>query len=61
MRTTEWMLLLLLSLMWGASFFFIGVAVRDIPPLTLVLARVGLAALVLLPVIFVLGYQLLQL
>ena len=42
-------LLILLSLLWGGSFFFVGVAVRDLPPFTIVLARVALGALFLLP------------
>ncbi len=58
LRTTDWLLLLFLSLLWGASFFFAAVAVRDIPPLTLVLARVTLAALILLPITRALGYSL---
>jgi drug/metabolite transporter (DMT)-like permease len=51
MRATDWLLLLLLSLLWGATFFFAAVAVREIPPLTLVLARVALAALMLAPIV----------
>lgn len=47
MTATEWGLLLLLSVIWGGSFFFTGVAVRELPPLTIVAARVGLAALAL--------------
>jgi drug/metabolite transporter (DMT)-like permease len=58
MRTTDWMLLVLLSIMWGATFFFTAVAVPEIPPLTLVLARVSLAALVLLPLVRMLGLAL---
>lgn len=46
----DWALLGLLSVLWGGSFFFTGVAVRELPPLTIVLARVGLAALLLVPV-----------
>ena len=41
---TDWLLLLLLSVIWGSSFLFIRVAVQEIPPLTLVLARVVIAA-----------------
>lgn len=44
MSPTEWGLLALLSLLWGGSFFFAKVAVGALPPLTVVLARVGVAA-----------------
>ncbi len=47
MTPGEWGLLLLLSLLWGGSFFFIGVAVKELPPLTIVTARVSLAAALL--------------
>ena len=43
----EWLLLLILSVLWGGSFFFVGVAVKALPPLTIVILRVGLAALAL--------------
>ena len=43
----EWGLLGFLSVLWGGSFFFAKVAVAELPPLTLVLARVGLAAVAL--------------
>jgi drug/metabolite transporter (DMT)-like permease len=48
MAPREWGLLVLLSLLWGGSFFFTGVAVRELPPLTIVVVRVGLAAVILL-------------
>ncbi len=38
------LVLLLLALLWGPSFFFIKIAVSEISPLTLVLGRVGIAA-----------------
>jgi drug/metabolite transporter (DMT)-like permease len=41
------LMLLVLSLMWGASFMFIRVADRQISPATLILGRVGLAAVTL--------------
>lgn len=37
-------MLIALSILWGGSFFFGGVAVREIPPLTLVTLRVAIAA-----------------
>lgn len=47
----EWMLLIGLSVLWGGSFLFVGIAVRELPPLTIVAARVALAALALLAVL----------
>jgi drug/metabolite transporter (DMT)-like permease len=50
-----WLLLILLSVLWGGSFFFAGVALRELPPLTTALVRVALAALLLLPLLRRLG------
>lgn len=47
MGWVEWSLLLILSILWGGSFFFVEVAVKALPPLTLVTLRVGLAAVAL--------------
>ena len=47
MRSSEWGLLGLLSLLWGGSFFFSKIALSELPPLTVVLMRVGIAAGVL--------------
>lgn len=44
MTVRDWSMLALLSLLWGGSFFFARVAVAEIPPLTLVLFRVTIAA-----------------
>jgi drug/metabolite transporter (DMT)-like permease len=44
------LMLLALSAVWGASFLFIKVGVRDYEPSTLVFLRVLLAALTLLPI-----------
>lgn len=50
MNTRTWVMLLALSVLWGGSFLFIGIAVRELPPLTLVFARVMIAAAVLIGV-----------
>jgi drug/metabolite transporter (DMT)-like permease len=50
-----WALLVLLSVLWGGSFFFTGAALRELPPLTVVLARVVFGAAVLLPFLKILG------
>ena len=47
MGAREWTLMLVLSAIWGSSFFFFKVLVRELPPLTVVLGRVGLAAVAL--------------
>ena len=43
MSATDWLLLLILSVLWGGSFYFAKIAVLEIPPLTLALGRVGIA------------------
>lgn len=48
----DWALLGVLSVLWGGSFFFNGVALRELPPFTLVFLRVVLAALLLLPLLW---------
>lgn len=54
---SDWMLLLLLSVIWGGSFVLAKVAVVWAPPLTLVWLRVSLAAVVLFAVMAVAGRQ----
>src|SRR5262245_28410235 len=47
MGPQEWALLILLSILWGGSFFFGAVAVKEVGPFTVVLTRVLLAAILL--------------
>lgn len=47
MGAAEWSLLIALSVLWGGSFFFVEIALRDLEPLTIVVGRVGMAALML--------------
>lgn len=47
MGLREWLMLLTLSLLWGGSFFFVELVVHQLPPLTIVALRVGLAAMTL--------------
>ncbi|MCM5560343.1 DMT family transporter [Pleomorphomonas sp. JP5] len=47
MGLLEWGLLLVLSLLWGGSFFFSKVALAELPPFTVVLGRVAIAAMAL--------------
>lgn len=48
MDATDWTILAALSVMWGCAFFFLAIQLRALPPFTIVLLRVGLAALLLL-------------
>ena len=50
-ETGDWALLGLLSVLWGGSFCFNGVVLKELPPLTVVFLRVALAALMLLPLL----------
>uniref|UniRef100_A0A2A4Z7T7 EamA family transporter n=1 Tax=OCS116 cluster bacterium TaxID=2030921 RepID=A0A2A4Z7T7_9PROT len=45
MTTRHWALLIILSILWGGAFFFAAIAVKELPPLTLVFCRVFIAAL----------------
>ncbi|MBB4038587.1 drug/metabolite transporter (DMT)-like permease [Microvirga flocculans] len=55
MTPSDWALLAVLSIVWGGSFLFIGVTVRELPPLTIVALRVTMAAFALLLVLKVMG------
>ena len=57
MSRYEWLLLIILSIVWGGSFFFVGVAVEALPPLTIVALRVSLATLALLAVVHFTGLR----
>lgn len=57
MSLANWISLLVLSVLWGGSFFFVAVAVDALPPLTIVTLRVGLAALALHLVVLVTGQR----
>ena len=58
MGMREWLMLITLSLLWGGSFFFVGVAVAELPPLTIVTLRVGLAAITLWIIVLFIGLSL---
>jgi drug/metabolite transporter (DMT)-like permease len=55
MNRSEWLALLLLSVLWGGSFFFAGVQVKALPPFTIVFLRVALAAIILNALVKALG------
>lgn len=58
MSAREWAMLLLLAAIWGGSFFFNDIALRELPVFTVVVARVVLAALILLAIMRLCGQRL---
>ena len=55
MQAGDWVQLLALSLLWGASFFLISVALTGLPVLSIVALRLVVAALVLWAIVAVTG------
>ena len=58
MTSKQWAQLAALSFLWGGSFFFVGIAIKELPPFTIVMARLGLAALILLVFTKLVGFRL---
>jgi drug/metabolite transporter (DMT)-like permease len=58
MRRSDWVLLIVLSLLWGGSFLLVELALAGLPPLSLVFGRVALAALILGGVVALRGLSL---
>lgn len=56
MSATDWMLLVTLGVLWGGSYFFGKVALAQLPPFTVAVARLGIAAAVLHVVVRTAGY-----
>ncbi|WP_272643774.1 hypothetical protein [Marinomonas mediterranea] len=57
MNSKVWAMLIFLSILWGGSFFFVGVAVNDLPSLTIVTLRVGIAAITLWGIALMIGLR----
>jgi drug/metabolite transporter (DMT)-like permease len=45
-----WLAFAALCVIWGVPYFFIRIAVQDVPPLVVAWGRISLAALILLPI-----------
>ena len=57
MSARVWTMLVFLSVLWGGSFFFVGVVVSDLSPLTIASLRVGIAALALWVIVLAMGFH----
>lgn len=58
MTLAEWTALLALSVLWGGSFFFNAVAVKELPVFTVVVGRVAIAALLMVGLLRIMGLKL---
>jgi len=47
MSVSDWLRLCTLGILWGGAFMFSGIAVKQLPPLTIAALRVTIAALIL--------------
>lgn len=57
MSASDWALLIILSIVWGGSFLFNGVAVKELPPLTIVAIRIMGGAVALLLFLLIIGVK----
>lgn len=57
MTSYEWGLLLLLSTIWGGSFYFFAILIKELPVFTIVFFRVFLATIALWIVVFISGLK----
>ncbi len=58
MNRSDWLILGILAAIWGGAFFFIGVAVRHVPPLTYVWLRLTIAAVAMWAYLYFRGEKL---
>jgi drug/metabolite transporter (DMT)-like permease len=60
MSVSDWLLIVALSMAWGGAFVFAEVALAELPPLTVALGRVGIAAVLLVAIMWAVGERLPQ-
>jgi drug/metabolite transporter (DMT)-like permease len=58
MNRSDWLILGVLAVIWGGAFFFIGVAVKHVPPLTYVWLRLTIAAAAMWGYVYLKGEKL---
>jgi drug/metabolite transporter (DMT)-like permease len=58
MSLGQWAMLLVIALFWGGAFFFVSVAVREMPPMTLGAVRILVGGFVLLAILHMTGGRL---
>jgi drug/metabolite transporter (DMT)-like permease len=57
MGLVEWSMLLLLSILWGGSYFFVEIALTEWSPLLIVAVRVVIAAAVIWGIVLAAGFR----
>lgn len=58
MTAFQWLLILTVAMFWGGSYFFTAVAIRELPPFTIVMARYVVSAPIMICLIILLGQRL---
>jgi drug/metabolite transporter (DMT)-like permease len=58
MKANQWGMLIVLSVFWGGSFFFVEIALRDFQPFTLVFLRISIATMILVGAVYLSGKRL---
>lgn len=58
MSAREWGLLASIGVLWGGAFFFVAIAVKDLPPLAIGAIRMSLAAALLTALLYLSGGRL---
>jgi drug/metabolite transporter (DMT)-like permease len=58
MNRSDWLILGILAAIWGGAFLFIGIAVKNVPPLTYVWLRLTIAAVAMWTYLKVRGHSL---
>lgn len=57
-RRVEYALLVLLAALWGSSYLALKIAVSELPPITTIAARVSIAAVILVAILYARGDRL---
>lgn len=58
MSAGQWAMLCIIALFWGGAFFFVAVAITDLPPMTLGAVRILTGGLIMLAIVYATGRRL---
>lgn len=58
MSAGQWLTLCIIALFWGGAFFFVSVAIKDFPPMTLGAVRILIGGALMLAILYATGKRL---